>query len=131
VSELAIGGDVDPPSIEYQAISFSPFLLAQAFASVQSFRALMTETSQSTQYQTLSRKMEPSPLMVIWEGLSLLTAIDSLGWGVCQEVLPDVSAQLGWKHSADSITWSLLSSSPIWWSTWQEKASGFIECLPS
>ena len=35
VSELAIGGDVDPPSIEYQAILLLPFLMAQTFASVQ------------------------------------------------------------------------------------------------
>ena len=28
VSELAVRGDVDPPSVEYQAISFSPFPMA-------------------------------------------------------------------------------------------------------
>ena len=33
--ELAIRGDVDPLSIEHQAIFLSPFLTAQALASVQ------------------------------------------------------------------------------------------------
>ena len=53
--------------------------------------------------------MEPSPLMVTQEVLSLLAAKDSLGWGVGQEVLTNVSAQLRQKHLANSITWSQLS----------------------
>ena len=80
----------------------------------------MTKSSQTAQFQTLSKKVEPSRL----------AAVDSLGWGACQEVLTDVSAWLGQKHLAYSITWSQLSSSPIWWSTGQERASGFIECHP-
>ena len=58
---------------------------------------------------------------------SWLTAMDSLSWGGHQEVSTDVSAGLGWKCSANSITWSQLFSSPIWWSTQQERESGFIE----
>jgi len=80
VSELSIRRDIDPPPIEYQAIPFLPFFTVQAFPVFNSFRALTTESSQSVQSQTLSRKVEPSPLMVTWEGLSLLTVIDSMGW---------------------------------------------------
>jgi len=44
-----------------------------------SFRALMTESSQSAQFQTLSKKVEPSPSIVNQMGLSQLTTMDSLG----------------------------------------------------
>ena len=56
--------------------------------------------------------------------------MDSLGWGAHWEVSTDVSAWIRLKCLADSITWSQLSSSPVWWSTLGERASGFIECHP-
>ena len=114
VSELAIGRDIDPPPKEYQAIPFLPFFMVQAFASVQLLQGFDNLVLSIHAVSDSSKKMEPSPSMGTQEGLSLLTAIDSLGWGVCQEVLTNVLAQLQWKCSADSITWSQLTSSPIW-----------------
>src|SRR5882724_8803786 len=90
----------------------------------------MIESSRSAQFQILSKKVEPSPSMVTQMGSSQFTMMDLLGWGVHWEVLTDVLAWLRWKSSADSITWSQFSSSPIWWSTQQERASGFIKCHP-
>jgi len=54
--------------------------------------------------------------MVTQDGLSLLAAVDSLGWGVCQEVL--TKSWLG----SDGNIWLiallvLVVLSPGWWST--------------
>jgi len=55
-------------------------------------------------------QVEPSPLMVTSGGLSLLTAMDLLGWGVCQEYQLMSWLALRQKCLGNSITWSQLSS---------------------
>jgi len=89
VSELAIGGNIDPLSIEHQAIFLLPFLMVQTFASVQLLQC------SDDQILPISTVVDPSPSMVTWEGLSPFAVMDSLGSGICQGVSADASAQLG------------------------------------